>query len=104
MDFRKIERMVEQILRDIPSTRDDDYELITECYSRTCPSVLDMPFRYVFLGHKTLHIPNFKTIERARRNIQSKYPELVSAKTKNKRKNLENKYKNYYKKGDEINE
>ena len=96
MDFRKIERMVEQILRDIPSTRDDDYELITECYSRTCPSVLDMPFRYVFLGHKTLHIPNFKTIERARRNIQSKYPELVSSKNRDQNRNYHNNYYHYY--------
>lgn len=102
MDFKNVELVVEKILRDVPSTRDDDYELITEYYSRSCPEILDMPFRYVFLGHKTLEVPNFKSIERARRKVQAKFPELVSRKVKEKRKKLENEYKNYYTKGDEI--
>ena len=104
MDFRYVEHIVEKILREVLSTRDDDYVLTTEYYSRVCPEVLDMPFRYVFLGHKTLRLPNFKTIERARRKLQSRFPELMSKKSREKRKELENKYKNYYTNWEEENE
>ncbi len=96
MNLKRVEQIVEQILKEEPSTREDDYILTTEYYSRICPEVLDMPFRYVFLGHKTLNLPNFKTIERARRKIQARLPELTSKKCKEKRKKLENEYKNYY--------
>lgn len=95
MELLKIERIVEDILRKVPNTRDDDYELIAEYYSRVCPSVLDIPFRYVILGHKDFNIPNFKSIERARRKVQAKYPELMSKKTKEKRKKAERIYVSY---------
>lgn len=104
MNFKHVESIVEQILKEEPSTRNDDYELMAEYCFRVCPEILDMPFRYVFLGHKTLSLPNFKTIERARRKIQAKFPELISERTKKQRKKLETEYKNYYTKGDEINE
>lgn len=95
MDLSKAETIVEEILRRIPSTRDDDYELIAEYFSIVCPEVLDIPFKYVILGHKDFSIPNFKSIERVRRKVQAKHPELISLKTKIKREKIEKEYEKY---------
>ncbi len=99
---KKIENLVEKILIEVPSTRNDDYELIAEYYSRECPEVLNMNFKYVFLGHKTLALPSFKSIERARRKVQAKFPELVSETTKLKRKKIEEEYRDYYSKMEDL--
>ncbi len=104
MRLKRVENKVEQILRDNPKTRDDDHELIAEYYNREHPEVLNMPFRYVFLGHNTLQLTSFKSIERARRKVQARFPELASKKTKLKREKLEQEYKNYYVNWEEEND
>ena len=93
---KNIENIVETILKEVPNTRDDDFELIAEFYSRECPDVLNMNFKYVFLGHKSLGITSFKSIERARRKVQAKHPNLIGENIKLKRKKLEKEYRDYY--------
>lgn len=100
----KVEALVKEILTKNPKTRDDDFELIAEYYYQLCPDILNMKFSYVFLGHKELGLTSFKSIERARRNVQAMYPELASKKTKIQRNQLEQEYREYYskEKGNEI--
>lgn len=92
----KVEEIVKEILIKNPKTRDDDFELIAEYYYQLCPDILDMKFSHVFLGHKELGLTSFKSIERARRKVQAKYPTLASQKVKQRRKQLENEYREFY--------
>lgn len=92
----RVEELVYHILKTKPHARDDDFVLIAEFYYELCPEILNMKFSEVFLGHKELGLTNFKSIERARRTVQAMYPDLASEQTKEKRKNLENEYKEYY--------
>ena len=93
---KKIEDLVYEILVDNLSARDDDYILIAEYYYRLNPEIVNLKFNYVFLAHKELNLPSFKTIERARRKVQSMYPELANSKTKKLREQLKKEYENYY--------
>lgn len=94
----KIESLVRKILIENSKTRDDDFELIAEYYYQLCPEIANMNFSCVFLGHKELGLVSFKSIERARRNVQAMYPELASTKVKLKRKQLQEEYREYYSK------
>lgn len=96
-----IEDLVKEILIKNPKTRNDDFELIAEYYYQLCPEILNMKFSYVFLGHKELGLPSFESITRARRKVQAKYQELANEKTKQKRKYLENEYREFYAKYEE---
>lgn len=100
----KVEEIVYQILKSNPKTRDDDFELVAEYYYRLCPDILNMKFSYVFLGHKEFGLPSFESITRARRKIQARHIALASEKTIQKRNQLENEYRNYYSKYEEIKE
>lgn len=92
----KIEQLVYEILLYNKNARNDDYILIAEYYYRINPDIVNLKFNYVFLAHKELNLPSFKSIERARRKVQAMYPELASNKTKVLREKLKEEYKEYY--------
>lgn len=69
-----MEDIVKDILEHIPEARDNDYYLTYEVTKRLAPEELYRTYRDYLLQEKKL--VSFKTIERARRKVQSKYPEL----------------------------
>lgn len=92
----KTEDLVYQILLENKEAREDDYILIADYYHRLNPEIGNLKFNYVFLAHKELNIPSFKSIERARRKVQAIHPELVNNKTKLIRDKLKEEYKEYH--------
>jgi hypothetical protein len=98
----QVEKLVREILINNPKARDDDFELVAEYYYKLNPNIVDMKFGYIFLGHKELGLTAIESITRARRKIQSLNPELCSSKTKEKRKKLEEEYRDYYSKYEEL--
>lgn len=74
--LRTVESKVLEILKDCPSTRFDDMELILRYYNRfgyIRPG--DLPFEDVVMNYKRLGLPCFESIRRARQRVQSCFPE-----------------------------
>ena len=88
--------LVKKILEELPEARNNDmllYYRVCEARNRTC---LGMPFGMVLVNLKEFKLPSFKSVERARRKVQEKHPELAARKDiKDVRKEEENKYINY---------
>jgi hypothetical protein len=76
--LQNIEKAVEKILRRFPETRGDDYLLYLAIVTRYRPDLYDRPISDFLMHHKELNVPNVKSIERARRKMQAKYPELAA--------------------------
>lgn len=92
-----IENVVLQVLENWPDTRSDDFRLMARVCDVICPDVLYRSFGGVMLFHDTHKLPNWKSIERARRKIQAKRPDLVDPKTAKARKKEEAEYREYAK-------
>lgn len=91
-----LEDIVYDVLIKKKLARDDDFILVLGVYETLCPNLLDMRLGSILLEHKEYGLPSFESITRARRKIQSQHYELISEKTRQKRKNLEKEYKDYY--------
>lgn len=83
--LKNLESVVKPILEGNPQTRNDDYLLYAEVIRRYNPKLLELSAFTFLLAHNTLNLPNIKSIERVRRRVQEKYPELASEKAKKKR-------------------
>lgn len=96
-----IEDIVKDILIGDIFAREDDYYLTFKVMQRIAPEDLMKTYRdYLLQQHK---IVSFKSIERARRKVQSKYPELqASGKKQEARKTYENAYTEYAIEGNHI--
>lgn len=79
--LQTIENIVLELLETYPSTRKDDYILMYFVCQKMCKKALSYPFGSALLDHQELKLPNWKSIERARRKIQRKRPDLVDDKT-----------------------
>ena len=91
-----MENLVLAIMKENPSTRNDDYLLMWAVCDRLKPDVLNKPFGFAIANHIELGLPNWKTVERCRRKVQEKYPNLQATKTKQQqRKNEEKEYIDY---------
>lgn len=85
------QKLVCEILEQKPIARTDDFILYGFVLKRYGVS-LDMPLKEFFANHKKMQVPNFKTIERARRIVQSVRLGLVDCETAEAREELEEKY------------
>lgn len=85
------QRMVCEILEQKPIARTDDFILYGFVLKRYGVS-LDMSLKEFFLNYKKLKVPNFKTIERARRIVQSVRLDLIDCETYEAREELEERY------------
>ena len=74
----KVEDLVKQLLEQYKEARDNDYYLTFRVIEKMTPEDLDKPYREILL--KPTREISFKSIERARRKVQSKYPELKASK------------------------
>ena len=92
----KVEKIVKQVLTEVPEARDDDFMLIAQVYYKINPEIVGIPFNVVMLGHKELNLPYFESISRARRKVQAEYKELRSSKeVEEARFNKQSDYINY---------
>lgn len=73
--LKKLEKTVEEILRDDELARRDDCYLILEVIRMWYPREISRKFEEVMFGAKSKGI-SFESITRARRKIQKKIPEL----------------------------
>ena len=97
----KVEDLVKEILEKYKECRDDDYCLTYRVIEKLAPEDLYKPYREILL--KPNREISFKTIERARRKVQSKYPELqASKKVQEARLEYENAYTEYGIEGNHI--
>lgn len=98
MEMQTITNQVKQILEKYPLTRNSDDLLYATLCSEINPSVAGMPFYYVMQHRKEFKFPNIKSVERCRRKLQNKYPELAASKeVKDFRDENEQKFREFVK-------
>lgn len=93
--FQSMEKIVSEVLEGNLQARKDDYVLMLCVCEKICPEILNYPFWVVMKNHYTNKLPNFKTVERCRRKLQGKYPDLVSSETAKNRRKEEEQYREY---------
>ena len=93
----KIEEIVEQILRQDEYARNNDVYLILKYVSKVYPYEVGKRFEETmnYVSKKGL---SFESITRARRKLQSKYPELKNEKIANFRDKKQKEYIEYSRK------
>ena len=95
--LKKLEDVIKPILKEQPQTREDDFLLYAEIIKAYNPKLLQISARTLLICHNELNVPNIKSVERARRKIQEKCPELASERAKRKRAKEEQAYIAYSK-------
>lgn len=93
--LKDLEKVIKPILEEKPQTRDDDYLLYAELIAKYVPKALEYPARTFLQYHNELNIPNIKSVERARRKVQEKHPELASERARKKRAEEQQAYVGY---------
>lgn len=95
-ELKTIKKIVELILKVTPETRDNDELLYLNVVIMVNPSAVFMPFHEVMSMRKSLNLPAFETVRRARQKAQSQYPELAgSTACKEARTKLEDDYREF---------
>ena len=89
----KVQKLVHNALIDKPETRTDDFILVLEVLKNFVTT--DMSVEAVLEFHRELGVPSFASIVRARRKLQTKYPELINAKAAQVRAAEEKEFKAY---------
>ena len=93
--LKELEKVIKPILEEYPQAREDDYILYAEVIKQYNPTLLGISAGDFLVLHNTYNIPNIKSIERTRRKVQEKHPELASERAKKKRAKEEQAYINY---------
>ena len=99
--FREIKPIVKAVLEKVPEARDCDevcYYCVCEIYlKKQGLSTANISFKDALLNRDKYNLPKLQTIDRARRLIQSRDPELQSSKKyQTYRNELEEEYKYYF--------
>lgn len=92
--LKRLEEIVEEILKDDKLSRKDDCYLIFKVVSKLYPNDVEKKFKTVMFNAKEKGI-SFESITRCRRKIQEKYPELKDKETAKSRKIIQNMYVKY---------
>lgn len=93
--LKKLEKVIKPILEECPQARNDDFILYAKVIKEYDPELLEVSAKRFLISHNALGVPNLKSIERVRRKLQEKYPELESDRAKEKRAKEEQAYYNY---------
>lgn len=91
--IQNVQPLVYEALLKYPETRADDYILVLEVYKHFISE--EMSLKTVLEQHKELGLPSFASIIRARRKLQTKYPELVNKAIAEIREEERKEYKAY---------
>jgi hypothetical protein len=89
----EVQKLVHNALIDRPETRTDDFILVLEVLKNFVTT--EMSLETVLEHHRELGVPSFASIVRARRKLQTKYPELINAKAAQIRAAEEKEFKAY---------
>lgn len=92
--LQTMENVVIQIMKEQPQTRRNDILLWLCVCEKMCPHLMNFPFWIVLQNHN-YELPNIKSVERVRRKIQEKHPDLKSFNAVLSRKSQEEIYKEY---------
>ena len=76
MRIKMVENIVEDVLRNKPRTRGDDFILVLEVYRNFLNPEMHSIY-YAMENHKKFNLPAFASIIRARRKLQAKDPSLL---------------------------
>lgn len=93
MRIQKVQPLVHKALIDNPVTQTDDFLLVLEVLKNFVTA--EMSLETVLEHHIELGVPSFASIVRARRKLQTKYPELINEKAAEIRAEEERKFKDY---------
>ena len=93
--LKKLENVIKPILENQPQTREDDFLLYAEVIKEYRPDLLSVSAQQFLLWHKELKVPNIKSVERARRKVQEKHPELATERAKRRRATEQEAYMQY---------
>lgn len=94
--LQSVEKVVLQVLEEVPLAREDDYVLMYYvCLRLNKIDLLDTTFFDALLHHKQYDMPNWESVTRARRKVQEKRPDLVSPQKAKKRHEEEKVYREY---------
>lgn len=92
----KVEKVVEEILRQDKYARENDIYLIFKYITKLYPYETGNKFKDVMFNVSNKGL-SFESITRARRKLQNKYPELRNIKVSKYRNNKQRDYINYSK-------
>lgn len=88
------EQLVYNALTSNENARQDDY-ILYGVILKNCGIDLHISLGSFLVNHKKLKAPSFKSVERARRKLEAKHPELIDKETKAFREQEEKKYIRY---------
>lgn len=94
--LKRLEAEIYMILKEIPITRTDDHLLYVAYWSKKRKDVSFIDF---WKNYRAYGASGFVSVERCRRRLQEKYPELKDIKTAEKRFALVEQYEQYALKG-----
>ena len=92
--LKKLEKVVENIIRNDKLAREDDCYLILKVVENIYPDEVEKKFIEVMFNAKSKGI-NFESITRCRRKLQEKYPELKETKISELRYGEQKEYIGY---------
>lgn len=75
-EMEKIQDTVKRVLMEHPSTRNSDTDLYIAVCKEVNPTACRLTLVDAFEHRKELGLPNYESVGRARRRLQSKYKEL----------------------------
>ena len=90
----RLDKIVEEILREDKLAREDDNYLIFKVVQRINPELAGSAFVNVMFNAKSKGI-SFESITRARRKVQQKHPELVNKEVEERRQAEQIEYMDY---------
>lgn len=97
-NIKKTQDLVKEILMEEPAARNSDMVLYYMVCLRKNASALGKPFAEVIINLQKLNLPSIASVERARRKMQERYPNLASdKKVKAMREEQEEIYRKYSK-------
>lgn len=75
-EFKQIRKLVKEILKTEPETRNSDSALYSKVVEKLNKSALDRPFGEVMANLKAMGLPGFETVRRTRQKLQEIDPDL----------------------------
>lgn len=94
--LKALEELVKEVLEESVSARKNDCILeYLVCKKLGLNQLLNIPYGIVLWNYRMLNKPNSKSIERCRRRVQAKYPELKEIDTEKARAREEERYRLY---------
>lgn len=82
-EIRRTAKLVEEALLEHPNTRNSDdilyYAVCKNIFEAQGKSIMSCSLVQALIYRKTLGLPKYETVRRARQKLQAKHPELASS-------------------------